>query len=126
MQDRQKLAQILKSELTFLEQGGYRRRPRYPWRPSFVFEDSPTCINFYHGYAERQPCGECPLIEFVPLDRRNTRFPCRHIDLTERGETVNSFYEYGTEDELETALCNWLKQTIRGLEAEDNARTQAA
>lgn len=119
MQDRQKLAQILRSELTFVEQGGYRRRPRYPWRPSFVFEDSPTCINFYHGYAERRPCGECPLIEFVPQNRRNTRFPCRHIDLTGGGEPVNSFYEW-------TALSNWLKQTIRELDAQDNARIQAA
>lgn len=126
MQDRHKLAQILKSELNFLEQGGYRRRPRYPWRPNFVFEDSPTCINFFHGHMEQRPCGECPLIEFVPQDRRNTRFPCRHIDLTEGGETVNSFYEYGTEEELESALSTWLKQTIRELESEESAHVQAA
>ena len=46
MQNRQQLAAILKAELAFLERGGYRRGPRYPWRPNFVFEDSPTCINF--------------------------------------------------------------------------------
>lgn len=126
MQDRHKLAQILKSELTFLEQGGYRRRARYPWRPNFVFEDSPTCINFQHDLVERRPCGECPLIDLVPHDRRNTRFPCRHIDLTESGETVNSFYEHGTDEELEKALGHWLKQTIRELEADESARVQAA
>lgn len=126
MQDRQKLAQILKSELSFLEQGGYRRGPRYPWRPTFIFEDSPTCINFPQGVTERKPCDACPLIDLVPADRRNMRFPCRHIDLTERGETVNSFYEYGTEEELEAALGGWLKKTIQELEAEDVARIQAA
>lgn len=126
MQDRQKLAQILKSELTFLEQGGYRRGPRYPWRPNFIFEDSPTCINFHRDGAERQPCAACPLINFVPEERRNARFPCRHIDLTEKGDTVHSFYEYGTEEELETALGDWLKKTIRELEAEESASVQTA
>ena len=54
------------------------------------------------------------------------RFPCRHIDLTEGGETVNSFYEYGTEDELEVALGTWLRQKIQELEAEDRVHVQAA
>jgi len=126
MQDRQKLAEILRSELTFLEQGGYRRMPRYPWRPNFIFEDSPTCINFRRGDTERRPCGECHLMDFVPLDRRNTRFPCRHIGLTEKGDTVNSFYEYGTEEELETALASWLKQKIQELEGKNKVRAQAA
>ncbi|MGB7846563.1 MAG: hypothetical protein WBL63_13175 [Candidatus Acidiferrum sp.] len=55
-------------------------------------------------------------MEFVPKDRRESHFPCRHIQLTERGETVNSFYEWGTEEELETALREWLRQAIRELE----------
>jgi len=126
MQDRQKLAQILKAELTFLEQGGYRRGTRYPWRPNFIFEDSPTCINFRRAGAERQPCETCPLINFVPLERRGIRFPCRHIELTETGETVHSFYECGTEEELEVALDQWLKKTIRELEGQDSANVQAA
>ena len=126
MQDRQKLAQVLKSELTFLERGGYRRGPRYPWRPTFIFEDSPTCINFQRGGAERQPCAACPLIDFVPTERRDKRFPCRHINLTEKGETVHSFYEYGTQKELEDALGDWLRKTIRDLEALDRAGVQAA
>lgn len=126
MQDRQKLAEILRSELTFLEQGGYRRGSRYPWRPNFIFEDSPTCINFGRGGAERQPCTACPLINFVPPERRDARFPCRHIDLTETGDTVHSFYEYGTEEELEAALGDWLRKTIRELQAEDKAKIPAA
>lgn len=125
MHDRQKLAGILRSELAFLEQGGYRRGPRYPWRPNFVFEDSPTCINF-QDKGQRRPCEECPLIEFVPQDRLETRFPCRHIHLTECGETVNSFYEWGTEEELETALKEWLNRTIQELESGEKADAQKA
>lgn len=125
MQSRQELVTILTAELAFLEQGGYRRRPRYPWRPNFVFEDSPTCMNF-EDKEERKPCVECPLIAFVPEERRETRFPCRHIRLTERGETVNSFYEWGTEDELEAALGEWLRHTIRELKTGEKKRTKKA
>lgn len=123
MQDRNRLAKILKAELAFLERGGYRRGPRYPWRPNFVFEDSPTCINFLDK-EERQPCMECPLIGFVPTERRETRFPCRHINLTDRGETVSTFYEWGTEEELEGALREWLTRTIQELEAQDQVCSQ--
>jgi hypothetical protein len=126
MQDRQKLAAILRSELTFLEQGGYRRGPRYPWRPNFIFEDSPTCINFHRGDAPQRPCGECPLIDLVPPECRDKRFPCRHIDLTDRGDTVNSFYEYGTEEELERAVGDWLRHKIQQLDSGDLANFQAA
>ena len=125
MPDRLRLLAILRAELAFLEQGGYRRGPQYPWRPNFVFEDSPTCINS-QGPRERQHCNECPLMEFVPEDRRETHFPCRHIHLTERSETVNSFYESGTEEELETALAEWLRRTIQGLETRERARMQNA
>lgn len=126
MHDRHKTVQILRSELAFLEQGGYRRGPRFPWRPNFIFEDSPTCINFHPEKGERRPCTECPLIDFVPEAQRTTRFPCRHIHLTDQGETVNTFYEYGTEEELEVALGQWLRQTIRELEGEAKARAYIA
>jgi hypothetical protein len=116
MVDRNQLLAILRAELSFLQKGGYRRGPRYPWRPNFVFEDSPTCINF-QDKNERLPCTECPLINFVPQERRETRFPCRHIHLTESGESVNSFYEWGTEEELESALEGWLQRTIHQMES---------
>jgi hypothetical protein len=125
MQDRHKLLAILRAELAFLEQGGYRRKPRYPWRPNFVFEDSPTCLNFQDKEG-RLPCNECPLIDLAPPGRRQSHFPCRHIPLTERGETVNSFYEWGTEEELETALEAWLKRTIGELETGERAQAQKA
>lgn len=126
MQDRQKLLETLKAELTFLEQGGYRRGPRYPWRPTFIFEDSPTCIKHAQGDTERKSCEVCPLIDLVPTDRRSRAFPCRHIDLTASGDTVHSFYEYGTADELETALGDWLRKTIRELDTENQSNGHAA
>lgn len=125
MQDKRSVLQILQAELAFLERGGYRRVPRYPWRPNFVFEDSPTCINFADRSRQRS-CTECPLIKFVPEDRHATQFPCRHIPLTPRGETVNTFYEWGTEEELEAALREWLLETIKELESGKKAKVQAA
>jgi len=114
MDDRD-ILQVLKAELAFVEKGGYRKEQRYPWRPNFVFEDSPTCLNF-EGREKPHPCTECALIQFVSEDRRKTRFPCRHIQLTAKGETVNSFYEWGTEEEMEQALEHWLRRTIGELE----------
>jgi len=53
-------------------------------------------------------------------------FPCRHIPLTSRGETVNSFYAWGTEEELETALREWLLRVIALVEQEERASSQSA
>jgi hypothetical protein len=125
MQDRDRVTAILKEELAFLQRGGYRSGARYPWRPNFVFEDSPTCLN-YRNAGERQPCAECSLMFFVPQEYRGMRFPCRHIRLTEAGETVNTFYEWGTEEELEAAVESWLKRTIRELEKEEHGLSQHA
>ena len=125
MAQSQKILDVLKAELAFLEQGGYRAHPRYPWRPNFVFEDSPTCINFTDR-EERRPCSECHLIDLVPEDRRGAQYPCRHILLTSRSETVSSFYEWGTEEELETALGEWLRRTIREMETGEKVEAQGA
>jgi hypothetical protein len=125
MPDSRELVDVLKAELAFLEQGGYRSGPRYPWRPNFVFEDSPTCINF-KNQSRPVPCTECRLIPFVPEHRRLARVPCRHIPLTQLGETVGAFYEWGTEQELEAALRNWLVQTIQNLETESKSSSQSA
>ena len=125
MKDRRKLTDILRAELKFAQEGGYRGRPRFPFRPNFIFEDSPTCLRTRReGEAETQLCQECNLVEFVPQEQREKRVPCRYIDLTGDGKTVNSFYEYGTEEELETALVGWLKRKIEELEGQ--ARTQGA
>ncbi len=117
------LTQVLKTELAFLELGGYRESPRVPWRPQFIFEDSPTCINY--GAKERfLPCGECALMQFVPSDCREEKIPCRHIPLNAEGYTVDTYYRIGTHEELEGALANWLRETIQRLEEKGTEPTK--
>ena len=108
---------VLKSELGYLEAGGYSLKQEHAWRPSLVFEDSPTCLN--HNERNRiHPCKECALYSFVPADRHEEEFPCRYIPLTEDGQTVNDFYRSGTQRELEWNLMVWLRKTIRHLESQ--------
>lgn len=115
--DNRDLIQLLKAELAFLESGGYRQSLRAPWRPQFIFEDSPTCIN----YGRKQhflPCDQCPLMQFVPSDCREEKIPCRHIPLNTEGYTIDTYYRIGTHVELEATLSSWLRETIRRLEQE--------
>ena len=35
-------------------------------------------------------------MKFVPEEQRNQNSPCRFISLTEKGETIEHFYRYGT------------------------------
>jgi hypothetical protein len=125
MKDDRDVLQILKAELAFVETGGYRNRPRFPWRPSFVFEDSPTCLNF-NAKEERRPCAECQLMQFVPDDRKKLAYPCRHIPLSSSGDSVAHYYEYGTEPELEEALKKWLTRKIVELETQKGMKAQGA
>jgi hypothetical protein len=81
------ILELLRFELKFLEDGGYGRSPRTSWRPSYVFEDSPTCLNF-DDTSRPHPCNECFLMQFVPNERQDEMVPCRFIPLTEKGETV--------------------------------------
>jgi hypothetical protein len=112
------LLNVLKAELDFLENGGYRSNGETPWRPKFIFQDSPTCLNF-NSKEPPKPCTECLLIELVPEERRKEKIPCRQIPLSERGDTIDFYYRTGTVEDLEAALRNWLKATIRRLESEE-------
>lgn len=112
--DQRGLLQVLRSELDFLKKGGYRRPS---WRPQFIFQDSPTCLNYLRPRVPK-PCSECVLVQLVPPERRNEKVPCRHIPLNELGETMDSLYPWATQDELEAVLAQWLLATIRKLERE--------
>jgi len=114
-QDERELLDLFKFELKFLEDGGYGRSPRTPWRRQFVFEDSPTCLNFADP-ARPHPCSECLLMDFVPAELRNQASPCRLIPLTAKGETVDYFYRCGTQLELEEALAGWLRNQVSRIE----------
>jgi hypothetical protein len=111
------LLSVLKTELEFLKIGGYSQTARAPWRPQFIFQDSPTCLNFDPTEPPR-PCAECALIELVPEDSRNKKVACRYIPLNSHGYTIDFFYRYGTQENLEAALTQWLTTTIARLERE--------
>lgn len=55
-------------------------------------------------------------MDFMPKECRYEAVPCRHIPLNEAGETVDSLYRTGTNEEIERALRQWLLTTIKRLE----------
>jgi hypothetical protein len=109
------LLELLKFELKFVEDGGYGRSPHTPWRPTYIFEDSPSCPNLGDP-ARPHPCSECALIKFVPGELQNENSPCRFIPLNEKGQTIDYFYRCGTQAELEEAFAGWLRAQIARLE----------
>ena len=114
-EDNRDVLEALKSELNFLENGGYKPSPRTQPRPPLIFEDSPTCQKY--GCKQRLlPCSECVLMAFVPQDCRSERIPCRHISLNVEGFTIDTYYRLGTQEELEVNVANWLSKTIQRLE----------
>ena len=114
--DERELLAVLKAELTFLEKGGYRNGPSARPRQKFVFEDSPTCLNFERTKDPR-PCRDCVMTTLVPADCLGEKFPCRHIPLNEAGFTIDTYYRLGTFEEAEDAVRNWLRKKIADLEA---------
>lgn len=115
--DKRDILEVLKFELDFLEQGGYGRSVRTPWKATSVFQDSPSCLNF-NDPARPHPCSECLLTDFVPGDARDENIPCHFIPLNQQGETVDSLERQADQLELEETLKNWLRSTIARLECE--------
>ena len=113
--DERNLLEVLEIELRFLQEGGYGRLPRAPWRVPLIFEDSLTCMN-YDARRDRAPCKECLLMQFVPPERRAEKIPCRHIPLDAAEQTLEMLYACGTQQEIEEALEIWLETTIHRLE----------
>ena len=115
--DKRDILDVLKFELNFLEQGGYGRSVRTPWKPTSIFQDSISCINF-NDPERPHPCNECLLTDFVPGDLTTEEIPCHHIPLNAHGETVDTLERQGTQIELEEAVKKWLRATIQRLEEE--------
>jgi len=115
--DSERLLEFLKTELKAIESRRYAVPERQAWRARLVFEDSPCCPN-YENTGQRVPCQECVLMDLVPKDHRQEKVPCRFIPLNSQGDTVDSLYRSGTRQELETALAEWLRKTIRRIEQE--------
>src|SRR5215467_1889091 len=116
-QDDRDILDILKFELSFLEDGGYGRSPRNPWRAPAIFEDSPICPNFCDP-ARPHPCDSCLLETFVPEGQRKESIPCRFIPLTTEGQTIEDLYRTGNQAEMEEALGKWLRAQIERIERE--------
>src|SRR5437764_13299856 len=66
--DRDILA-VLQFELDFVNSGGYGRSVRTPQKPTAVFRESPSCLNFGDP-NNTHPCRDCLLMEFVPPSAR--------------------------------------------------------
>ena len=124
-QDNRDILDILKFELSFLEDGGYGRSPHASWRAPAIFEDSPICPNFCDP-ARSHPCDSCVLEQFVPEGQRKESSPCRFIPLTQDGVTVEDFYRTGSQAEMEEALAAWLRAQIERIELALTSKEGAA
>ena len=122
--DERDLLEVLKFELEFLEKGGYGRSPKMSWRPQYILEDSPTCMN-YDSKENPGPCSDCVLMQLVPPERRSEKIPCRHIPFNISGETLDSLYRYSNQNETEETVGGWLRATIQRLEEQRAAARQA-
>ena len=100
-----------------MENGGYRRSERSPWRPPYVFEESPSCPN-YSDRSRPHRCIDCWLMEFVPSELWEEQAPCRFVQLTPEGVTIDSLYRYGSTAETEQTLSRWLRKRISEMEEE--------
>jgi hypothetical protein len=115
--DERDILETLRAELDFIEQGGYGRSVRTPWKPTSIFQDSLSCLNF--GYPYRvHPCSACLLNDFVPLTRQSEVVPCHHIPLDGEGETVETLELKDNQQELEEKVKAWLRARIKEIEAE--------
>ena len=122
-QDNRDILDVLRFELSFLQDGGYGRSPQAPWRAPAIFEDSPICPNFCDP-ARPHPCESCLLEQFVPQGQRSEAVPCRFIQLTEQGQTVEDLYRTGNQLEMEEALARWLRAQIEKIERERGLATK--
>ena len=114
--DDRDILELLKSELDFLEQGGYGRSVRSPWKPTSAFRDSLTCVN-YALPEKTHPCSECHLIDFVPAGDREAELPCHAIRLNAAGDTLASLEAEGNQARLEKVLKEWMHGKIAEIES---------
>ncbi len=119
--DKREILDVLKSELSFMEEGGYAQSTDTPWRPMSIFQHSPSCIR-HNDSANSRPCTECLLTDFVPVRSLREEVPCHHIPLNAHGETIYTMERQYTQPELEQAVREWLRTTIHRIERDRTAR----
>ena len=117
----------LKTELDFVDHGGYRkpvvaRQPLFCMEtsaqpePRTFFEDSPVCPKERHAACD--PASSCALMSFVPEGHRSDVLPCHHIPLNDRGDTIAKLEKNGNRAETETAIREWVARNVELAEAE--------
>jgi hypothetical protein len=116
---------VLKNELKFVEEGGYKNPQPAAWRPAFMFQDSPSCLNFEVS-QQPKPCSDCALMQLVPEESQDNKVPCRYIPLNEEGATLDLLYRTGTQEEIESTFTQWLKTRIARLEQERTEKLRAS
>ena len=121
--DKRDVLEVLKFELAFLEQGGYGRSVHTPQKPTSIFLESPSCLNF-NDAGERHPCGECLLTDFVPVKAQCEAVPCHHIPVGPHGETLSELED--NQVQTEDALRKWLVAAIERLEKQRAAQSKTA
>jgi hypothetical protein len=114
--DLKQIIDQLKLERDILRNGGYGRSVRTPWKPTKLFRDSVSCLNFDEA-IKRHPCNECFLWEWVPENHRDEDLPCHFIPLNERGDSIASLEDAEDREEAEKALLGWLDSVLAHLEA---------
>lgn len=115
--DKRDTLELLRAELDHIEKGGYGRSVRTPWKPTSVFQDSLTCLNYGFPYRAHS-CNECFLNQLVPLGRRGEEVPCHHIPLDAEGSTIEGIESEENLRKLETTVKVWLRAKIREIEDE--------
>jgi hypothetical protein len=124
VKDDRDLLELLKDELAFIEQGGYGRSVRMPWKPKSAFQDSLTCINYGYQYRAH-PCNDCHLLDFVPGRHRCEAVPCHFIPLNEAGDTIEDLESNQNQARLESNLRKWLVAKIDELETATSSPTRS-
>jgi len=117
--DDRDMLELLKQELSFIEEGGYGRSVRTPWLPKSIFQDSLSCLNYGYPYRAHS-CSECHLLDFVRQEDRAQPVPCHFIPLNEAGNTIEALELNGNEVMTQGAVKSWLKGKINQLEAEQS------
>jgi hypothetical protein len=115
--DDRDILELLKQELSFIEEGGYGRSVRTPWLPKSIFQDSLSCLNYGYPYRAH-PCSECQLLDFVGSDDRSQSVPCHFIPLNEAGNTIEEMEMKGDESRTQSVIKSWLEGKISQLEAQ--------
>lgn len=115
--DERNTLELLQAELDHIEKGGYGRPVGTPWKPTSVFQDSLTCLNYGFPYRAHS-CSECFLNELVPLESRAEEVPCHHIPLNAEGTTIEGLESEENQQKLEAGVKVWLRAKINEIEVE--------